>query len=124
EYIANGIKRHKIAAAVALFLLVASASAFYFYRRHSVTLTERDTVLVTDFVNTTGEPVFDGTLKQALAVQLGQTPFLTLFPDDRVRETLRFMGRSPDDRITRDIGREICERQGIKALLTGTIASL
>jgi len=125
EYIANGIKRHKIAAAVvALLLVVASASAFYFYRRHSVRLTERDTVLLTDFVNTTGEPVFDGTLKQALAVQLGQTPFLTLFPDDRVRETLRFMGRSPDDRITRDIGREICERQGIKALLTGTIASL
>ena len=57
-------------------------------------------------------------------MQLGQTPFLNLFPDERVRETLRFMGRSPDDRITRDIGREICERQGIKAMLTGSIASL
>ncbi|HEU4930724.1 MAG TPA: protein kinase [Pyrinomonadaceae bacterium] len=125
EYIANGIKRHKIAAVVvALLLIVASASAFYFYRRHSVALTERDTVLLTDFVNTTGEPVFDGTLKQALAVQLGQTPFLNLFPEDRVRETLRFMGRSPDDRITRDVGREICERQGIKAMLTGSIATL
>ena len=124
EYIANGIKRHKIAAAVvALLLVVASASAFYFYRR-SEPLHERDTVLLTDFVNTTGEPVFDGTLKQALAVQLGQSPFLTLFPEDRVRETLRFMGRSAEDRITRDIGREICERQGIKAMLTGTIASL
>jgi eukaryotic-like serine/threonine-protein kinase len=126
EYIVTGIRRNKLAAAlVALVLIVLSASAFYFYKRNSHPLmTERDTVLLTDFVNTTGEPVFDGTLKQALAVNLGQTPFLNLFPDDRVRETLRFMGRSPDDRITRDIGREICERQGIKAMLTGTIASL
>jgi serine/threonine protein kinase len=125
EYLAQGIKRHKIAAAaVALLLVVASASAFYLYKRNSHTLTERDTVLLTDFVNGTGEAVFDGTLKQALAVDLGQTPFLTLFPEDRVRETLRFMGRSPDDRITRDIGREICERQGIKAMLSGSIASI
>jgi serine/threonine protein kinase/tetratricopeptide (TPR) repeat protein len=125
EYIVSGIKSHKIAAAIiALLVIVASASAFYFYKRNSHPLTERDTVLLTDFVNTTGEPVFDGTLKQALAVQLGQTPFLNLFPEDRVRETLRFMGRSPDDRITRDVGREICERQGLKAMLTGSIASL
>ncbi|HKG59497.1 MAG TPA: protein kinase [Pyrinomonadaceae bacterium] len=125
EYIATGIKRHRLAAAlIALVVIVVSASAFYFYKRNSHPLTERDTVLLTDFVNTTGELVFDGTLKQALAVNLGQTPFLNLFPDDRVRETLRFMGRSPDDRITRDIGREICERQGIKAMLTGSIASL
>jgi serine/threonine protein kinase/tetratricopeptide (TPR) repeat protein len=125
EYIATGIKRHKLAVAlIALFVIVASASAFYLYKRNSHPLTERDTILLTDFVNTTGETVFDGTLKQALAVNLGQTPFLNLFPEDRVRETLRFMGRSPDDRITRDVGREICERQGIKAMLTGTIASL
>lgn len=125
EYVANVIKRHKVAAAVvALLLVVATASAFYFYRRNSQPLTDRDTVLLTDFVNTTGEPVFDGTLKQALAVHLGQTPFLNLFPEERVRETLRFMGRSPDERITRDVGREICQRQGIKAMLTGTIASL
>src|SRR5215213_2030125 len=125
EYIATGIKRHKLAAAlIALFIVVATASAFYLYKRNSHPLTERDTVLLTDFVNTTGEPVFDGTLKQALAVNLGQTPFLNLFPEDRVRETLRFMGRSPDDRITRAVGREICERQNIKAMLTGSIASL
>lgn len=126
EYIVTGIKRNKLAAAlIALVLIVVSASAFYFYKRNSHPLmTERDTVLLTDFVNTTGEPVFDGTLKQALAVNLGQTPFLNLFPEDRVRETLRFMGRPPDDRITRDVGREICERQGIKAMLTGSIVSL
>ncbi|HEX6649542.1 MAG TPA: protein kinase, partial [Pyrinomonadaceae bacterium] len=125
EYIVGGIKRHKITAAIVAVLVVAvTASAFYLYRHNAKPLTDRDTVLVTDFINTTGEPVFDGTLKQALAVQLGQTPFLNLFPDDRVRETLRFMGRSPEDRITKDVGREICERQGIKAMLTGTIASL
>jgi serine/threonine protein kinase/tetratricopeptide (TPR) repeat protein len=125
EYIVSGIKSHKIAAAiVALVLIVATASAFYIYKRNSRPLTDRDTILITDFVNTTGEPVFDGTLRQALAVDLGQTPFLNLFPDDRVRETLRFMGRSPDDRITRDVGREICERQGIKAMLTGSIANI
>src|ERR1044071_3721555 len=125
EYIATGIKRHKLAAAIiALLVIVGTGSAFYLYTRNSKPLTERDTVLLTDFVNATGEPVFDGTLKQALAVHLGQTPFLNLFPEERVRETLRFMGRSPDDRITRDVGREICERQGIKAMLTGSIASL
>jgi len=125
EYIATGIKRHKIAAALAVLLIVAGLGAvYYFYYHRAQPLTERDTVLLTDFVNTTGEPVFDGTLKQALAVQLGQTPFLNLFPDERVRETLRFMGRSPDDRITRDVGREICERQGIKAMLAGSIARL
>jgi serine/threonine protein kinase/tetratricopeptide (TPR) repeat protein len=125
EYIATGIKKHKIVAAlIALLLVGATVSAVYLYKRNSRSLTERDTILVTDFVNTTGEPVFDGTLKQALAVHLGQTPFLNLFPEDRVRETLRFMGRSPDDRITRDVGREICQRQGLKAMLTGTIATL
>ena len=125
EYIATGIKRHKIAAAlIALAIVAALGVGYYFYNHRSVPLTERDTVLLTDFVNTTGEPVFDGTLKQALAVQLGQTPFLNLFPDERVRETLRFMGRSPDERITRDVGREICERQGIKAMLGGSITRL
>jgi tetratricopeptide (TPR) repeat protein/tRNA A-37 threonylcarbamoyl transferase component Bud32 len=125
EYIATELKRHKVAAAIiALLLLVGTAAGFYFYYNRSRPLTDKDTVLLADFVNTTGEPVFDGTLKQALAVHLGQTPFLNLFPEERVRETLRFMGRSVDERITRDIGREICERQGIRALLTGSIASL
>ncbi len=122
EYIATGIKRHKIAVALVALAIVASlGAAYYYYFHRTQPLTERDTVLLTDFVNTTGETLFDGTLKQALAVQLGQTPFLNLFPEERVRETLRFMGRSPDDRITRDVGREICQRQGIKAMLAGSI---
>ena len=125
EYIVTGIKHHKIAALlVAVVVIVAVGIGAYFYTHRKPVLSDKDTILLTDFINTTGEQVFDGTLKQALAVQLGQTPFLNIYPDERVRETLRFMGKTPDERITKDIGREICERQGIKALLSGSIASL
>lgn len=125
EYIVSEIKRHKTGASViaALFVVLVGAAVFFYYNRAQA-LTDKDTVLLADFANSTGEAVFDGTLKQALAVQLGQSPFLNIFPDDRVREALRFMGRSPDDRVTRDIAREICQRQGIKALLAGSISSL
>ncbi|MGH9958654.1 MAG: protein kinase domain-containing protein, partial [Pyrinomonadaceae bacterium] len=125
EYLVSEIKRHKTGATViaALFVLAIGAGVFFYFNRAQA-LTDKDTVLLADFANTTGEAVFDGTLKQALAVQLGQSPFMNIFPEERVRQTLRFMGRSPDDRITRDIGREICERQGIKALLVGSISSL
>ena len=80
--------------------------------------------MLADFVNTTGDPVFDGALKQALAAQLGQSPFLDIFPEDRVRETLKFMNRSPDERVTREVAKEICERQGFKAMLLGSISAL
>ncbi len=125
EYIVKEIKRHKLGAGIVALLFVAVfAIGLFFYLKPAQGLTSRDTILLADFVNTTGEPVFDGTLKQALAVQLGQSPFLNILPEERIRETLRFMGRSPDDRITRDVGREICERQGIKALLVGSISPL
>ena len=127
EYIVTEIKRHKkglaITAGAALILFLALAG-YLLYTRRSPALTDKDTILLADFVNTTGDAVFDGTLRQALAVQLGQSPFLNIFPDQGVRETLRYMGRSPDERVTRDIGREICERQGIKAMLIGSIANL
>lgn len=74
-------------------------------------LTEQDKILLADFGNSTEDSIFDGTLKQGLAVQLGQSPFLDLFPDIRVRQTLRLMGRSPDDRVTAEIGQEICQRR-------------
>ncbi|MGI8835832.1 MAG: protein kinase domain-containing protein [Pyrinomonadaceae bacterium] len=125
EYIVSEIKRHKTGAGIiaALFVVLVGAGVF-FYFRHAQALTDKDTVLLADFVNTTGEQVFDGTLKQALAVQLGQSPFLNIYPEDRVREALRFMGRSPDDRLTRDVAREIGQRQGLKAMLAGSISSL
>ncbi len=116
-------KRWKLLVPAAV-VIAALAAAALFYSRRAQALTERDSIVLADFVNTTGEPVFDGTLNQALAVQLEQSPFLNIFPEDRVRQTLRFMGRSPDERVTNQIAREICERENIKAMLTGTIASL
>ena len=86
--------------------------------------TDKDSVLIADFVNTTGDDVFDGTLRQAMAVQLGQSPFLNIFSEERVRETLRYMGRPPDERVTQDLAREIAQRQGVKALLAGSISNL
>ena len=74
---------------------LAIAAGFFFYSRRSQALTEKDSILLTDFVNTTGDSVFDGTLKQALAVQLEQSPYLNVLPQSRIQEALRFMGRSP-----------------------------
>ncbi len=75
-------------------------------------------------MNTTGDAVFDGTLKQALAVQLEQSPYLNVLPESRIREALRFMGRTPDARVTSDVAREICLREGVKAMLAGTVSGL
>jgi eukaryotic-like serine/threonine-protein kinase len=109
---------------IALLLAALAALGFFAYRKHSGRLTEKDSILLTDFVNTTGDPVFDGTLKQALAVQLEQSPYMNVTPESRIREALKFMGRPADERITNDVGREICQREGIKAMLTGSISSL
>jgi serine/threonine protein kinase/tetratricopeptide (TPR) repeat protein len=122
------LKWHKPAVAIAI-ILAAAATYFYFIRGFSSgpvipSLNGKDTILLADFVNTTGDEVFDGTLKQGLAVQLEQSPYLNIFPEERARETLRLMERSQEERITREVGREICQRRGIKALLVGTIASL
>ena len=114
--------RSRVAAAVLLVATVAGATLFHF--RGAQALTERDLVLVADFVNTAGDPVFDGTLTQALAIQLEQSPFLNVFPEDRVHQALGLMGRPTDARVTSALGREICEREGIKAMLTGSIAGL
>src|SRR5258705_959832 len=98
EYIVGEIKRHKLGASLiaGAFVLIAGALIFFYFGHAQALMTDKDTVLLADFINSTGEPVFDGTLKQALAVQLGQSPFLNIFPEDRVRETLRVMGRSAD----------------------------
>jgi len=112
---------YMLAAAV---IVVAAAIAGFFYMRRARALTEKDSILLTDFVNTTGDPVFDGTLKQALAVQLEQSPFLNVFPQERVRDTLRYMGRSSDERLTPDLARQVCQRESIKAVLNGSIATI
>ena len=125
--IVEQVKRHRRAVTIALGLLavVLVLGAFWYFKRApSPPLTERDTIVLADFINNTGDPVFDGTLKQALAAQLEQSPFLNIFSDQRVRETLRFMNRSPDEHVTKEIAREICQRQGLKAYLGGTISPL
>jgi len=110
--------------ATLVVVAIAGLGLTYFARRGQAVMTERDAILVTDFVNTTSDPVFDGTLKKAISVDLGQSPYMNVFPEQKARQTLQFMGRSPDDRITSDVGREICQRNGIKAMLSGSIASL
>jgi eukaryotic-like serine/threonine-protein kinase len=107
-----------------ILLAAIAAGALYWRSTNAHALTEKDTILLADFINTTGDPVFDGTLKQALAVQLQQSPFLYIFPDKRVGETLQYMGRSPNERITGALAREICERENIKAALNGSVSAM
>ncbi|HXY48697.1 MAG TPA: protein kinase [Terriglobales bacterium] len=118
-------RRWKIVVPVALVLAAVLVGAGLFLRtRKSQALTEKDTIVLSDFTNTTGESVFDDTLKQALTTQLEQSPFLNILPDQRVRETLRLMGRSTSERLTQDVAREVCQRAQCKAMLTGSISSL
>jgi eukaryotic-like serine/threonine-protein kinase len=109
---------------VAAAILILAAAGTFYYTHRAQSLTEKDTILLADFLNTTGEPVFDGTLKEALAVQLEQSPFLHIFPQEQVRQSLRYMGGSGDERLTRTTAREVCQREALKAMLTGSIASL
>ncbi len=96
----------------------------YYRSRPAAPLTEKDTIVLADFDNKTGDSVFDDALKQALAVQLGQSPFLNILSDRKVEETLHLMGRPSTERITRDVARELCIRTGSKALLVGAISNL
>jgi serine/threonine protein kinase/tetratricopeptide (TPR) repeat protein len=108
-----------------IFLIAAIAFAgFIYFPRHARALTDKDTVVLSDFVNTTGDPVFDGTLKQALAVQLEQSPYVNLLSDSKTQTALKLMGHKPDDRITKDLAREISQRTNAKAIISGSIASL
>jgi tetratricopeptide (TPR) repeat protein len=103
-----------LVAALVLFLRPEKAPA----------LTEKDTILIADFANTTGEAIFDDTLARALAVNLSQSPWLKQVPEPRVRETLKMMGRPGEERLTRGVGREVCQREGAKAMIAGAIAPL
>jgi DNA-binding winged helix-turn-helix (wHTH) protein/tetratricopeptide (TPR) repeat protein len=106
-------------------LIIALAAGFFFLQpRRAPPLTEKDSIVVADFVNTTGDPVFDDTLKQGLLVQLSQSPFFNFLSDQRVSETLSGMGRAPGDSLTPEVAREICVRSSSKAMLAGSISSL
>ena len=124
EYIVNQVKQHRRGAVIVLGVLALAvfASVFLYVKSKRVAvLTDKDTILLTEFDNKTGEDVFDRTLRQGLAVQLQQSPFLDIFPETRTRATLQLMSLSPDERVTRERAREICQRQGLKAFIAGTI---
>jgi eukaryotic-like serine/threonine-protein kinase len=122
--LASRKSRNVLLPVAAAILIALVAAGLYVRSKTSARLTAKDSVLLADFVNTTGDAVFDGTLKQALAVQLEQSPYLNIVPESKIREALRLMGKPPDERLTNDVAREICERQSIKAMLAGNIASL
>ena len=110
--------------AVSLIAAAVVATGFYWRSKRAPHLTEKDTILLSDFVNTTGDPVFDEALKPALAVSLQQSPFLSLVSNEQVQETLRYMGRPPNTPLTQDVAREVCQRTQSKAMLMGAISEL
>ena len=115
---------HLFAVAVAAVAVLAVATLAYFYFHRASKLTDRDTIVLADFSNATSDPVFDDTLRQGLAVQLEQSPFLSLISEERIQQTLRLMGQPADARLTPKVAREICERTASTAVLDGSIASL
>jgi serine/threonine protein kinase/tetratricopeptide (TPR) repeat protein len=130
--------------AVAALLLIAGAAGVFLFRSHlgsnpapatsapetppvgqaAKPATSKDSIIVADFINKTGDPIFDTTLNQALRVQLGQSPVLDIISQQHLRQSLQYLGRKQDETITPQIAREIGEREGVKAILTGTIAPL
>ena len=116
--------RRRLRAAATVALVGVGLAAAFLYTRGIHKLTERDTVVLADFENRTGDPVFDYALKQALAVDLEQSPFLSLLPERRTENTLRMMGRNLDRRLSQDTAQEVCQRVGAKAVLGGSIANL
>ena len=123
ETAGRGRRRWAIVVPVVLAALLAAGGMLWWSRRVPP-LTEKDTIVVADFTNTTGDPVFDGTLRQGLTVQLEQSPFLSVVSEDRIQQTLRLMGQPADVRLTPRLAREICERTASAAVLEGSIASL
>ncbi len=114
--------KYAIAAAA---LLVLSAGGFFLWQRaQAKPLTDHDVLVLADFTNTTGDATFDGALRQALAFELEQSLFLKIMDDEEVNQTLKLMGRAPGERITNDIAHEVCVREGQKATIGGSIASL
>ena len=108
--------------ALALMLVIAVGGYLYFARTPK--LTDKDTIVLADFTNTTGDTIFDGTLRQGLSVQLEQSPFLSIISDQQIQQTLQMMGKKPDVRLTSDIAREICQRTGSAAVLGGSIGQI
>jgi eukaryotic-like serine/threonine-protein kinase len=121
----SGKKLWKILVPAAVVVVAALvAGGLYFRSRHAAPLTEKDSIVLADFTNTTGDAVFDGTLRQGLSSQLEQSPFLNLLSDERVAQTLALMAQPKDARFTRELAREVCQRTASAASIEGSISSL
>jgi len=116
--------RWAVVAGVTILVIGLAVGGWLFFSRKARALTDRDTIVLADFTNTTGDAVFDGTLRQGLTAQLEQTPFLSLVSGDRISQTLRFMEKPPNTRLTQDVAREVCQRVNATALIQGSIAAL
>ena len=117
--------RAKLRISVAAVVVIALIAGGVYYRSHRAKpLTDKDTVVLADFTNSTGDPVFDDTFKTALSISLNQSPFLNVLPENKVAATLKLMARPPDTKLTPDLARELCQRAGSKAYIAGSIASL
>jgi class 3 adenylate cyclase len=118
-------KRKTLALSIVAVSAIASvAIAVFLLPRRTHALTDKDTILLADFTNSTGDSVFDSTLRQGLSVQLEQSPFLSIISEERVQQTLKLMNQAPDARLTPGIARQVCQRLGSAAILEGSIASL
>lgn len=118
------VTRRWIAAVVAIVVGIGAAVGGYFYFHSTPKLTNKDTIVLADFTNTTGDAVFDGTLREGLSVQLEQSPFLSIVSDQQVQQTLEMMRKKPDAKLTPDVARELCQRIGSAAVLDGSIAQI
>jgi len=119
-----GIRRRTLAAAAAAVIVVAVLGALFWYKARPVRLSEKDSVVLADFVNTTTDPVFSEALKAGLLADLGQSPFLNILSEDEIAKQLRFMGRPAGTALTVPVTREVCRRAGSKAMLGGSISSI
>jgi len=114
----------KVAAGAALLVTILAFAGWLYSTRRAHALTQLDTIVLADFINKTGDPIFDDTLRQGLAAQLQQSPFLSLISEQRIQPILRLMGLPPDSKLSPSIAGDLCQRAGSKAYLTGTISSL
>jgi tetratricopeptide (TPR) repeat protein/predicted Ser/Thr protein kinase len=107
-----------------ILVIGLAAGGWLFFSRKAHALTDKDTIVLADFTNTTGDAVFDGTLRQGLSVQLEQSPFLSIISDQQIQQILQMMGQKPDAKLTPDVARELCQRTASAAVLDGSIAQI
>ena len=122
------VKTHRakwpVVMGAALVIAVAAVAGWLYFTRHAQALTDKDTIVLAEFANTTGDPVFDGTLRQGLSAQLDQSPFLSLISDERIAQTLTLMAKPKDARLTPDVARDVCQRTASAATIEASISSL